>query len=152
MFSDFFWKIRTILKKVSNLTEDMKVNVTDLPSPGITNEGLEVSPGTERKNKYARSDTTLTQVDLDILSAQANVGSGEKPELGTSPGDPVTQSMANFLSRPLAAGNSQHSWNPFRKQSGILKVLHAQAKRNRMVSKHGKINTIVRSDKLDVSR
>ena len=119
------------------------MKVADLPSPGEDNEGLETSPGTERKTKYTRSDTTLTQVDLDILSAQANVE--------TSLGDPVSQSMANFLSRPLAAG-SRSSWNPFRKQSGILKVFHAQAKRNRMVSKHGKINTIVRSDKMDVSR
>ena len=139
--------------------------------PGQTNEGLEMTPDTQRKI-FPRSDTTLTQVvmmimmmimimilmmmmmsqvDLDILSAQANVKSEVNSSPG-DPGDPVTQSMANFLSRPLTAGRSENSWNPFRKQSGILKVLHAQAKRNRMVSKHGKINTYVRSDKIDVSR
>ena len=149
--------------------------------PGQTNEGLEMTPDTQRKI-FPRSDTTLTQVvmmiimmimimilmmmmmmmmmmmimmmsqvDLDILSAQANVKSEVNSSPG-DPGDPVTQSMANFLSRPLTAGRSENSWNPFRKQSGILKVLHAQAKRNRMVSKHGKINTYVRSDKMDVSR
>ena len=139
--------------------------------PGQTNEGLEMTPDTQRKI-FPRSDTTLTQVvmmvmmmimimilmmmmmsqvDLDILSAQANVKSEVNSSPG-DPGDPVTQSMANFLSRPLTAGRGENSWNPFRKQSGILKVLHAQAKRNRMVSKHGKINTYVRSDKIDVSR
>ena len=61
------------------------------------------------------------------------------------------QAVANFFSRPLTARRTS-SWNPFRKQSGILKVFHAQSKRNRMVSKHGKINTTVRSDKIDLSR
>lgn len=37
-------------------------------------------------------------------------------------------------------------WNPFRKKSGIMGVLYAQSKRNRVVSKHGKLNTFVRSE------
>ena len=37
-------------------------------------------------------------------------------------------------------------WNPFRKKSGIMGVLYAQSKRNRVVSKHGKLNTFVRPD------
>ena len=126
--------------------------VSDIPNNGIDNAGLETTPERGRKVFFPpRTSSTLTQVDLDILSAQANVKSEVNSRPG-DPGDPVTQSMANFLSRPLTAGRSENSWNPFRKQSGILKVLHAQAKRNRMVSKHGKINTYVRSDKIDVSR
>ena len=29
------------------------------------------------------------------------------------------------------------SWNPFRKKSGLLRVMHAQSKKNRVVSKGG---------------
>ena len=50
--------------------------VYDIPHyPGtaaMDNEGLEVSPVVERK-QYQRSDTSLTQVDLDILSRQQSV-------------------------------------------------------------------------------
>ena len=37
------------------------------------------------------------------------------------------------------------SWNPFRKKSGLLRVMHAQSKKNRVVSKHGRVNTITRA-------
>ena len=59
--------------------------------------------------------------------------------------------MANFFGRPLNH-NTSRSWNPFRKQSGILNVIHAQSKRNRIVSKHGRINTYVRDDNKDHTR
>ena len=32
-------------------------------------------------------------------------------------------------------------WNPFARRSGIFSVIHAHCKRNRVVSKHGKLNT-----------
>ena len=32
------------------------------------------------------------------------------------------------------------SWNPFRKKSGLLRVMHAQSKKNRVVSKVGPTN------------
>merc|ERR550532_2765125 len=49
--------------------------------------------------------------------------------------------------RPFSATSlSQKRWNPFRKKSGIMGVLYAQSKRNRVVSKHGKLNTFVRSE------
>ena len=54
--------------------------VYDIPSSkglAMDNEGLEVSPVLERK-PYPRSDTSLTQVDLDILSRQ------QDPSLGDS--------------------------------------------------------------------
>ena len=47
---------------------------TDSELAGVDNAGLEVdteTPGLERKH-YARTDTSLTQVDLDILSKQTN--------------------------------------------------------------------------------
>ena len=40
-------------------------------------------------------------------------------------------------------------WNPFKKKSGILGVIYAQAKRNRVVSKHGKLNTFRRPDETE---
>ena len=43
--------------------------VYDIPGSAMDNEGLEVSPALERK-VVTRSDTSLTQVDLDILSRQ----------------------------------------------------------------------------------
>jgi len=44
------------------------------------------------------------------------------------------------------SGGSQLSWNPFRKKSGLMRVMHAQTKKNRVVSKHGRINTFSRSE------
>jgi len=49
---------------------------------------------------------------------------------------------ANFLGKPMLYTHEQSlQWNPFRKKSGILSVMNTQSKRNRMVSKHGRINT-----------
>ena len=64
----------------------------------------------------------------------------------------MSHAVANFFGRPLTVANTSVSWNPFRKKSGILNVLHAQSKRNRIVSKHGRINTYVRSDASDAGR
>jgi len=44
------------------------------------------------------------------------------------------------------SGESKISWNPFRKKSGLMRVMHAQTKKNRVVSKHGRINTFSRSE------
>ena len=38
------------------------------------------------------------------------------------------------------------SWNPFRKKSGLEKVMHAQTKKNRVVSKHGRLNIVTRPE------
>ena len=64
----------------------------------------------------------------------------------------MTHAVANFFGRPLTVANTSASRNPFRKKSGILNVLHAQSKRNRIVSKHGRINTYVRNDASDAGR
>ena len=68
--------------------------VSDIPSNGLTNEGLETTPETTRKIFPARTSSTLTQVDLDILSAQANVKTGEQQgssNSNTGEGDPISQ-------------------------------------------------------------
>ena len=42
----------------------------------MDNGGLEASPATERK-PYARSQTTLSALDLDILNQQKNATNGD---------------------------------------------------------------------------
>ena len=39
-------------------------------------------------------------------------------------------------------------WNPLRKKSGLMSVMHAQTKKNRVVSKHGRINTFRRKEEV----
>ena len=38
------------------------------------------------------------------------------------------------------------SWNPFRKKSGLARVVHAQTKKNRVVSKHGRLNIVTSAE------
>lgn len=57
--------------------------------------------------------------------------------------------LPNFLGKPFqAVVGSQNKWNPFRKKSGLLGVMHAQTKKNRVVSKHGRVNTVKKSDEV----
>ena len=39
-------------------------------------------------------------------------------------------------------------WNPLRKKSGLMSVMHAQTKKGRVVSKHGRINTFHRKEEV----
>ena len=39
-------------------------------------------------------------------------------------------------------------WNPLRKKSGLMSVMHAQTKKGRVVSKHGRINTFRRKEEV----
>ena len=55
-----------------NLDATLVYDIPHYPGAAMDNEGLEVSPVVERK-QYQRSDTSLTQVDLDILSRQQSV-------------------------------------------------------------------------------
>ena len=41
---------------------------------------------------------------------------------------------------------SKCRWNPFARKFGILGVIHAHSKRNRVVSKHGRLNTYRRAE------
>ena len=75
-----------------------------------------------------------------------------QPQIDFYGEDPVSHAVTNFFGRPLTVANTSASWNPFRKKSGILNVLHVQSKRNRIVSKHGRINTYVRNDASDAGR
>ena len=55
-----------------NLDATIVYDIPCYPGAAMDNEGLEVSPSVERK-VFPRSDTSLTQVDLDILSRQQDV-------------------------------------------------------------------------------
>lgn len=57
-----------------------------------------------------------------------------------------------FFGTPLSASNysaSSNRWNPFARRSGIFSVIHAHCKRNRVVSKHGKLNTYRKPEEND---
>ena len=81
--------------------------VSDIPNNGIDNAGLETTPERGRKVFFPpRTSSTLTQVDLDILSAQANVKTGEQAGANTNTstggGDPINQ----VLTRNKVLGGS----------------------------------------------
>ena len=53
--------------------------VSSFPNHGVDNLGLENDDKVDMGNKkFARSDTTLSEVDLDILSKQNMVGEERK--------------------------------------------------------------------------
>ena len=56
--------------------------------------------------------------------------------------------MCNFHYQASMSLNSHLRWNPLRKKSGLMSVLHAQTKKGRLVSKHGRINTIRRKEEV----
>merc|ERR1719228_1436193 len=113
-------------------------------SRGVDNLALENGDKELEDKRIVRSGTTLSQVDLDILSKQNMVGE-EKQDLNLEDSSISNLQLGQFFGQPLGVLNSGSKWNPFRKTSGIMNVMHAQSKRNRMVSKHGRINTYNRS-------
>jgi len=130
------------------------------PHPG---GGVDTNPNKDaEKHPFTRTDTTMS-VDTAILAKQQNAGRedvgfitrmdsqgnlNEVAETG-SLGGPEDFVSSSFFGRPLGsyAGETK-KWNPFRKKSGILGVIHAQTKKNRVVSKHGKLNTIRKTEEL----
>jgi len=60
----------------------------------------------------------------------------------------VNNCNPTFFGAPLSASTVPRPsrWNPFAKKYGIFGVIHAHSKRNRVVSKHGKLNTFRRPD------
>jgi len=61
----------------------------------------------------------------------------------------VNNCNPTFFGAPLSASSvprPNSRWNPFAKKYGIFGVIHAHSKRNRVVSKHGKLNTFRRPD------
>lgn len=67
----------------------------------------------------------------------------EQVRIDTSLFDPAVESPTpNFFGRPLMSMiDSTRKWNPFRKKCAILGVMKTIAKRNRVMSKHGHVNT-----------
>jgi len=121
-----------------------KAAVKNLTVHGIDNPGLEDENGFDEDSKrLGRTNTTLSQVDLDILSKQNSVVTDPKI-LQHKDSSLSNVPTTSFFGQPVQSSQGSR-WNPFRKKSGILNVIHAQSKRNRMVSKHGKINTYNKS-------
>ncbi|XP_023343757.1 inward rectifier potassium channel irk-1 [Eurytemora carolleeae] len=92
--------------------------------------------------------TTRESIDSpDSLQVKGSIspGSNCSPQHQTVLATPPTTSVRPFS----ASGLAHHIWNPFKKKSGILGVIYAQAKRNRVVSKHGKLNTFRRPDETE---
>lgn len=111
-------------KVVTNITESrlLAENVDSVPDDSLSLSDVACH------QVYSRSPTSLSMARPD--------SSRQSPELPAPP-----------PCRPFSATSlSQKRWNPFRKKSGIMGVLYAQSKRNRVVSKHGKLNTFVRSE------
>ena len=57
--------------------------------------------------------------------------------------------MRDYEAGPKPLGGNEFAilrWNPFARKFGILGVIHAHSKRNRVVSKHGRLNTYRRAE------
>ena len=74
---------------------------------------------------------------------------------GLSPGgtifgakSPAAGPGGTFFGMAAPRASTRRRWNPFRKTSGILGVMHAQTKKGRLVSKHGRINTFSRAEEV----
>jgi len=85
--------------------------------------------------KIVRADSSLSQVDLEILSKQR-----------AAPPLVKYNSQAN-ISFTNAPSQDSSGWKGlFKQKSGVLGVMHNLTKRNRLVSKHGRINAYTRDD------
>jgi len=67
-------------------------------------------------------------------------GTGGLGSLNTSPAG------GTFFGMAPSRSSSTRRWNPFRKTSGIMAVMHAQTKKGRLISKHGRINTYTKTE------
>jgi hypothetical protein len=79
------------------------------------------------------TNSLTSQVPIEPIDTNG-VGSAGNP---TFFGVPVTS--ATKVPKPSR-------WNPFARKFGILGVIHAHSKRNRVVSKHGRLNTYRRAE------
>jgi len=70
---------------------------------------------------------------------------GASGGLNTSP---AAGPGGTFFGMAAPRASARQRWNPFRKTSGILGVMHAQTKKGRLVSKHGRINTFSRAEEV----
>jgi len=67
---------------------------------------------------------------------------------GGSNSSPAAGPGGTFFGMAVPRASARRRWNPFRKTSGILGVMHAQTKKGRLVSKHGRINTFSRAEEV----
>jgi len=67
---------------------------------------------------------------------------------GNSSTSPAVGPGGTFFGMAAPRASARRRWNPFRKTSGILGVMHAQTKKGRLVSKHGRINTFSRAEEV----
>ena len=79
-----------------NLDATIVYDIPCYPGAAMDNEGLEVSPTVERK-VFPRSDTSLTQVDLDILSRQQDASLADGVSVRYWRSDPVMSCDHLFL-------------------------------------------------------
>jgi len=114
---------------------------------------------TERNGKEAEEKSLLG--DKEILERQTSGGDGNLISRVDSRGnitkvvDPeeVTSSVlpSFFGNSSSPRVGSKKSWNPFRKSSGLMGVMHMQTKKNRLISKHGRINVFTRKEEVQES-
>jgi len=119
---------------------------------------------------WGAQESLLSQTDADVLGKPlahlSKMGGGgvldQRGDVESSPlkGDPGGQRSGGSNSSPAAGPggtffgmaaprpSARRRWNPFRKTSGILGVMHAQTKKGRLVSKHGRINTFSRAEEV----
>jgi len=91
--------------------------------------------GTEPPGKMVRADSSLSQVDVEILNKQK-----------AAPPLVKYQSQANISFTNVPSQDTSGWKKLFRQKSGVLGVMHNLTKRNRLVSKHGRINAYTRDD------
>jgi len=97
-----------------------------LNTPGVAATGPE---------KMVRADSSLSQVDVEILSKQK-----------AAPPLVKYHSQANISFTNVPSQDSSGWKGLFKQKSGVLGVMHNMTKRNRLVSKHGRINAYTRDD------
>jgi len=115
----------------------------------------------EKPAQLIRSETAMS-VDTAILAQQEKAGredicfitrmDNQGNTIKEVADDESVRHNSSFFGRPLGSyTGTQKRFNFFRKKSGILGVIHAQTKKNRVVSKHGKLNTHRKTDETQES-
>jgi len=90
---------------------------------------------TEPPGKMVRAESSLSQVDVEILNKQK-----------AAPPLVKYHSQANISFTNVPSQDTSGWKKLFRQKSGVLGVMHNLTKRNRLVSKHGRINAYTRDD------
>jgi len=107
----------------------------------------------------AGGSTTITDTITSTSGPLLDQPATKSAKNGSSPGYlkvPIEQEEPNgsaanptFFGVPVTSATkvpNPSRWNPFARKFGILGVIHAHSKRNRVVSKHGRLNTYRRAE------